>query len=119
MIFFLCLIYIDFYWEGRYGYGYILFMYYRYYNKCIEKCACLYSAGSYLKILIRQVDLKVKRVDALRQGPGKKVWKRVSGLTQPGQHVLHQDNLVTHLRLLRAHTKYSMFNFTARELDMK
>jgi len=57
----------------------------------------VYHRGSHLKVLVRQVDLQAKGVHALRQRPGQKGCQRVRALTQPGQHVLHQDDLVTHL----------------------
>lgn len=65
-----------------------------------RKRVCLY-----LKVLISQVDLQPKRVDTLRQRPGQQICQRVGGLTQPGQHVFDQDDLVADLRLLTAHEK--------------
>lgn len=54
-----------------------------------------------LKVLVRQVDLQAEWVDSLGERPGLQLSQREGVLTEPGQHVLHQDDLVTHLRLLQ------------------
>lgn len=54
-----------------------------------------------LKVLVRQVELQAEWVNSLWQRPGLQLSQREGVLTEPGQHVLHQDDLVTHLRLLQ------------------
>lgn len=61
------------------------------------------SAGCYLEVLVGQVQLQAQGVHSLRQGPGQEVQQWVCGLTEAGQDVLHKDDLVTHLCLLRTH----------------
>lgn len=60
-----------------------------------------------LKVLVGQVDLQAQRVDALGERPCLQLSQREDVLAEAGQHVLHQDDLVTHLRLLQAHNTAS------------
>lgn len=62
----------------------------------------LYSRCTDLKVLVGQVNLQPQRVDSLWEWPRLQLSQREGVLTEPGQHVLHQDDLVTHLRLLQA-----------------
>lgn len=62
-----------------------------------------------LKVLVRQVELQAEWVNSLWQRPGLQLSQREGVLTEPGQHVLHQDDLVTHLRLLQP--QQSMHSF--------
>lgn len=58
-----------------------------------------------LKVRFREVDLQAEGVHPLGQGPRQQLFQREGVLTQPGQHVLHQDDLVAHLRLLGGTTQ--------------
>lgn len=64
---------------------------------CNSVCGC-----TDLKVLVGQVDFQAERVDSLWERPCLQLSQREGVLTEPGQHVLHQDDLVTHLRLLQA-----------------
>lgn len=60
-----------------------------------------------LEVLVGQVDLQAERVHPLWQRPGLKLSQRVDVLTESGQHILHQDDLITHLCLLQ--TQQTLF----------
>lgn len=63
----------------------------------MQQCVC-----ADLKVLVGQVDLQAQRVDALWERPRLQLGQREGVLTESGQHILHQDDLVTHLGLLQA-----------------
>lgn len=72
-----------------------------------------------LKVLVGQVDLQAERVDSLWEWTGLQLGQREGVLTEPGQHVLHQDDLVTHLRLLQPkhRTLHDVLYTDSRNLD--
>lgn len=50
----------------------------------------------YLKVFVRQVELKVQRVHSLREGSGDQLLQRVLILTQLGQRIIYQDHFTPH-----------------------
>lgn len=56
--------------------------------------------GTYLKVFIREINLQLQRINPLGQWPGQKVSQGVDGLTELGQDILHQGDLVRNFRVL-------------------
>lgn len=86
----------------------------------LNKSRALHTGHFYLEVLIRQVDLQAEGIHSLRQRPSQEIGQRICGLTEPGQHILHQNNLMINFCLLETKTiQHNFFELISRRTCMR